>query len=131
MAIGLLSRATLKPAITQTRQTASGIKGKSRNIRIPSVPPDKEFREDVSTAKPVEKENVTRTIFTRTRAKQEEEADLKRVVDEELELVAAHEEGEREEHPGNPQSQPADQAREHRTVFQGLEDPPHSLVQDG
>ena len=66
-AIGLLSSATLTPAMRQTRHTSRGMKGKSRNTRIPSVPPMKKLGKIYPPAKPVEKEKVMRSIFTTTR----------------------------------------------------------------
>ena len=69
MAIGLRSRATLIPAMTQTRQTERGIKGKSRNTRIPTVPPIKKLGKIYPPANPVENEKVTSRTFTTTRMK--------------------------------------------------------------
>ena len=63
-AIGLLSSETLTPAITHTRHTASGMKGKSRNTRIPKVPPMKKPGKMYPPANPVEKEKVMSMSLT-------------------------------------------------------------------
>jgi len=68
-AIGLRSSETLIQAITQTRQTARGMKGKNRNTMIPTVLLMKKLGKMYPPAKPVEKEEVTRMIFTTTRKK--------------------------------------------------------------
>ena len=101
-AIGLLSSATLTPAITQTRHTARGMNGKNRNTRIPKSTPDEEGGKDVPPGKSCGEGEGDEDNLYHDKHEQQEEADFEIVVYEELELVAAHKQGEGKEDPGNP-----------------------------